>query len=81
LGLVIRLKKIFTFKSSVLTKVVRMEERLEGWEMDELPRDRDQWWVFILQALDLWILTQYSQVCTVSTIEPTSNRTQILTQS
>jgi hypothetical protein len=26
--------------------------------MDELPRDRDQWRVFTLQALYLWILTQ-----------------------
>jgi len=28
--------------------------------MDELLRDRDQWQVFTLQALDLWILTQDS---------------------
>jgi hypothetical protein len=28
--------------------------------MDELLRDRDQWRVFTLQALDLWILTQDS---------------------
>ena len=32
------------------------------WEMDELPRERDQWGVFILQAVDLWILTQDSYV-------------------
>jgi hypothetical protein len=30
--------------------------------MDELPRDRDQWRVFTLQALDLWIPTQDSYV-------------------
>jgi hypothetical protein len=35
---------------------------MEVWEMDELSSDRDQWRVFTLQALDLWILTQDSYV-------------------
>jgi hypothetical protein len=30
--------------------------------MDELPRDRNQWRFFKLQALDLWIVTQDSYV-------------------